>query len=310
MTTPSIVIKARKPGEPGMATELRELWQYRTLIRSLVTRELKIRYKNSVLGIFWSMVSPLVQVFVMTIAVSYFMHSGRPNQSAFIFCAYLPWTFFQNAVLDGSTAILTQFNLLKKVYFPREIPLISAVMANFVHLLMALGVFVVYRWLLLPIILGFPGTPHWTSAPPAEILLLPVLLLIQVILTLGVAFFVCAWNVFYEDVKFVVTMMFQFLFYFLPILYSAEDVMYSSRMNNTHVRWWAYHLYLCNPLAWLVTAYKQVFLGIQPMSNHGNLMSAPFDYRYMLITAATSCILCITGYSYFNQKKWKFTERP
>lgn len=302
----SIVIKARKPGEPGVVAEFRELWQYRFLVRALVVRELKIRYKNSVLGIFWSMVSPLMQVLVMTIAIKYFLSSGPNNLSAYMLCAYLPWTFFQSAVLDGSSSILGQLGLLKKVYFPREVPLISAVLANFVHFLMSLGVFIIYRWVLSPIAVGWPGPP------PIEILWLPVLMVVQLILTLGIAFYVCAWNVFYEDVKFIATMMMNFLFYLVPVLYFAENIFFSNNIANPQLRWWAYHLYLANPLAWLVSAYKQVFFHIAVVSNTGApvVHSAPFDWRYLLLTTITSCAICVSGYAYYNAKKWKFTERP
>ena len=303
----SAVIKARRPGEPGLIEEARELWRYRFLIRVLAERELRIRYKNSVLGIFWSMLAPLFQVFVMTIAVGYIMASGPSNLSSYILCAMLPWTFFQNAVLDSSTSVLQQLPLLKKVYFPREIPLLASVCANFVHFCMSLIVFVVYRWVITPIIFGWPGPP------PHEVLLLPLILLIQVALTTGVAFFVCALNVFYEDVKFVVTMTLQFLFYMLPILYFSENIFFSNRIPNHQVRSWVYHLYLANPLAWLVTAYKQVFFTPQIITARGVtpvIRSAPFDYRYMGIAAVISILICLAGYSYFNARKWKFTERP
>jgi ABC-type polysaccharide/polyol phosphate export permease len=307
MSTQSIVIKARKPGEPGLISECRELWRYRYLIKVLVRRELKIRYKNSVLGIFWSLVTPLVQVLVMTIAFHYFLSSGPPNFSAYLLCAYLPWTFFQNSVLDSSGAVLSQLGLLKKVYFPREIPVVASVCANFVHFLLSLLVFILYRWVLAPIFIGWPGPP------PIYVLWLPVLMILQFILTLGVSLVVCAWNVFYEDVKFVATMMMGFLYYLLPIFYFAENIAQSSRIHNPAVRWWVYHLYLANPLAWLVTAYKQIFFNPQIISNQGQtpvVMSAHFDWRYLLIATTTSTLVCLWGYAFFNARKWRFTERP
>jgi len=302
----SVVIKARRPGEPGLIEEARELWRYRFLIRALAERELRIRYKNSVLGIFWSMLGPLFQVLVMTIAVGYILNSGPSNLSSYMLCAFLPWTFFQSAVLDASTSVLSQLPLLKKVYFPREIPLLATICANCVHFCMSLLVFFIYRWLITPFIFGAPGPP------PREILLLPVIILIQFCLTAGVAFFVCAWNVFYEDVKFLVTMSLQFLFYLLPILYFSENIFYSGRITDPVLRSWAYHLYLINPLAWVVTAYKQIFFQRQAISPRGApiIMSAPFDYRYMAIAALISFVIFITGYMYFNSRKWKFTERP
>jgi ABC-type polysaccharide/polyol phosphate export permease len=306
MTTPSIVIKPLAPGEPGIAAELRELWQYRHLIRTLVIRELRVRYKNSVLGIFWSMIGPLAQVLVMTIALEFFMTSGPKNMSAYLMCALLPWNFFQSAVLDSSSSVLAQLSLLKKVYFPREIPVISMVTANFIHFLLSLCVFIIYRWIIAPFVFGWPGLP------PIYILWLPVLMLLQYMLALGVSFFVCSWNVFYEDVKFMATMVMNLMMYLMPILYFAENIAQSSRIHSAALRWWAYHLYLANPLAWLITAYKQVFFYPTVISNRGapTLMSAHFDWRYLLITTVTTTIICLWGYQYFNARKWRFTERP
>ncbi len=306
MTTASVVITPQYGGL-GMVEEARELGRFRHLIRTLVERDLRVRYKNSVLGVAWTMVNPLIQVFVLTLAVGYILGSGPKNLSAYIFCATLPWTFFSTSVLDSSTAVLAKLGLLKKVYFPREIPLIATVCQNFAQFLISLVVFVLYRWGLTPLLVGWPG------APPREIFWLPVIVLDLFMLTLGVAFFVSAANVFYEDVKFIVTIVMGFLFYLTPIIYFAENVYYSARIGSEMVRWWAYHLYLANPLAWIVTAFKQVFFPQAVISNRGaavTVMSAAFDYRYFLLTTIECIALCLAGYAYFNSRKWKFTERP
>ncbi|MGI4789427.1 MAG: ABC transporter permease [Janthinobacterium lividum] len=300
----TVVIQARA-GSPGVLAELRELWQYRHLVQTLVERDLRIRYKNSVLGIAWTMVSPLIQVFVLTIAIGYILGSGPKNLSAYIFCATIPWTFFQTAILDSSTAILMKMSLLKKVYFPREIPLIASVCQNFVQFTISLGIFIVYRWGLTSLLFGWPGSP------PLAILWLPLLVADLFLLTLGAAFFIATANVFYEDVKFIISLTMGFLFYLLPIIYFAENVFYSPRIP-AKLQWWAYHLYLANPLAWLITAFKQVFFGKSVISNVNAplVYSAPFDWRYLLLTTVTSVLICLWGYSFFNAHKWKFTERP
>lgn len=304
----SVVIEARA-GSPGLLAEARELWRYRHLVRTLVERDLRIRYKNSVIGIGWTMVNPLIQVFVLTVAIGYILGSGPKNISAYIFCATIPWTFFQTAVLDSSSSILAKLPLLKKVYFPREIPLIATVCQNFVQFLISLGLFVVYRFVFTPLLF------HDPIVPPIQILLLPWLIAILFLLTLGVAFFVATANVFYEDVKFILSLGMGFLFYLMPIIYFAENVFYSKRIYQTVGGWWAYHLYLlylANPLAWIVTAFKQVFFGVQNIANSSlpPVMSAPFDWRFLVITTVTSVVICLWGYQCFNTYKWKFTERP
>ncbi len=303
-STPTVQITTQ-PGRAGLAANLRELWRYRHLVRTLVERDLRVRYKNSVLGIAWTMVNPLIQVVVLTVAVGYILGSGPKNLSAYIFCATLPWTFFQTAVLDSSSSVLVKLPLLKKVYFPREIPLIATVCQNFVQFGISLVVFIVYRWGLTTVVYGWPGLP------PREILWLPALVLMLFLLTLGVSFFVCAANVFYEDVKFIVATGMTFLFYLMPIIYFPENIFFSARIP-ARWHWWAYHLYLANPLAWIVTAFRQVFFPPAIISARGAapVHSAPFDYRYFAIAAALSVAVCLAGYSYFNARKWKFTERP
>ena len=306
MAPASLVVISARSGNPGLWAEAQELWRYRHLVRTLVERDLRVRYKNSVLGIAWTMVSPLIQVFVLTVAIGYILGSGPKNLSAYIFCATLPWTFFQTATLDASTSVLSKLSLLKKVYFPREIPLIATVCQNFVQFLISLAIFMVYRWVLTPLLF------HGSTWPPIQILLLPFLIVILFLLTLGVAFFVATANVFYEDIKFIVTLTMGFLFYLLPIIYFAENIFFSVRIPAS-VRWGVYHLYLANPLAWIVTAFKQVFFGIADISNSNaplpHVLSAPFDWRYLLLTTISSVAICLGGYAFFNSRKWKFTER-
>ncbi len=300
------VIEART-GSPGLIAEGRELWRYRHLIRILVERDLRVRYKNSVVGIGWTLINPLIQVFVLTIAIGYILGSGPKNLSAYIFCATIPWTFFQTAVLDASTSVLVKMPLLKKVYFPREIPLIATVCQNFIQFVISLVIFVIYRWGVTTVLF------HWPGPPPREIWLLPWLIAILFLLTLGTAFFVAAANVFYEDIKFILSLTLSFLFYLMPIIYFAENIIYSTRIHSDSAKWWAYHLYLANPMAWLLTAFKQVFFGQAVISNFGAaqlLYSAPFDWRFLLLTTLTSLLVCGGGYAFFNSCKWKFTERP
>ena len=301
-----IVIRAR-PGSLGLVEEARELWRYKHLVRTLVERDLRVRYKNSVLGIAWTMVNPLVQVFVLTVAISFILGAGPHNLSAYIFCATIPWTFFQTSILDSSTSVLAKLGLLKKVYFPREIPLIATVCQNFVQFLISLGIFIVYRFVFIPLVFG------GNVAPPPALLWLPVVIVILFLLTLGTAFFVATLNVFYEDVKFILTLTMGFLFYLLPIIYFAENIRYAARIHSASGRWWAYHLYLANPMAWIITAFKQMFFGVAVISNADApqpIYSAPFDWRYLLVTAVTSVAVCLGGYAFFNSRKWKFTERP
>ena len=110
----------------------------------MVRRELKIRYKNSALGIFWSFLNPLLQVAVMTFVFGKILQVGTTNYSAYVFAALLPFTFFQFAVLDSAQSVLSALPLVKKIYFPREILPIATVIANFIHLMLGFVVFFLF----------------------------------------------------------------------------------------------------------------------------------------------------------------------
>ncbi len=312
---PTIIIAPPSNQTTGVTAQLKELWTYRYLLKALVLRELRIRYKNSALGIVWSMALPLVQVFSLTIVIGYILNAGPPNLSAFILCAFLPWTFFQQSVLDSATSVLSYSYMLKKVYFPREILPLVAVCANFVHFLIALGVFLVYRYLLTPILFAHHVGGHlvlgWPGPPPLEVLWLPVIVAIEFLLICGVSFAVSALNVFYEDVKFLVSAGMNILFYFLPIMYFFENIAYAKRIPH-NLQWIIIHYYLANPLSWIVIGFKQIFFHRQNIASRGApvILSEPFNYTYFVLAAAISFLIFVIGYSFFNTRKWKFAERP
>ena len=301
----TVVIKART-ASPGLRAELAELWHYNHLVRTLVERDLRVRYKNSVLGVAWTMVSPLVQVFVLTIAIGYILGSGAEESERVHLLRDHSLDFFSDSYSRLVYVGPGKAGTAEKSLFPREIPLIATVCQNFVQFLISLGIFMVYRWVLTPLLHG------GNVAPPLAILWLPVLVADLFLLTLGTAFFVATANVFYEDVKFILSLTMGFLFYLMPVFYFAENVVYSTRIP-AHLQNLVYHLYLVNPLSYLITAFKQVFFGKAVISNVNAmpiLHSATFDWRYCLLATAASALVCLWGYSFFNSHKWKFTERP
>src|SRR6266849_6003019 len=183
-----------------MLTELAELYRFRELLWILVLRDLKVRYKNSALGFAWSLINPAVQVAVISFVVKNFMHLDVPNLSAYIFCAFLPWSFFQLALLDTSHSLIVNERLMKKVYFPREIIPLSLVLSNLIHLLLAILVFLVYLLLLAFV------SPHKVGAPLLPTLAwIPFLILIELLLITGLSLVISAVSMFYEDVKYLMT---------------------------------------------------------------------------------------------------------
>lgn len=285
-----------------MLEELRELWKYRALLYRMVRRELKLRYKNSALGFLWSLINPLVTVIVMTFVFKYIMDVKIDNYSAYILAGYLPFTFFQVALMDSSQSVLGALPLIKKVYFPREILPLTYVIANFVHLILALGTFFAYLlfiYLRDPKVSPFQPTAIW----------LPALLVINLFLATGCSLLISALNVFYEDVKYIVGIITYLLLFLCPVMYFSEQVRYSTRFGD-HSRW-VYVLYHLNPVAEMVTAYRKVLLAPQQVVGRDGITypALPLDLRLLGITALFSIFILWYGYRTFNRLKWRFVER-
>jgi lipopolysaccharide transport system permease protein len=284
-----------------MLANLKELWRFRELLYTLVERELKIRYKNSFLGFFWSLLNPIITVMVMTLVFKYFMRLETPSLSAYILAAYLPFIFFQMSVLDASQSVIVALPIIRKVYFPRVVLPLAMILANFVHLLLALGVFMVY---LLVVYLLFPGKSPFQFTT----LLLPVVLLINLALAAGIGFIVSALNTFYEDVKYVVSVVMWLLLFLSPVMYFSENVWNHSKTADGGLVYLIYHL---NPVAMLCTAYRKILIAPQVVDLRGEqLVPLPLDWKLLGITAATSVVLLIVGFKLFTRLQWKFVERP
>ncbi|MGI8923026.1 MAG: ABC transporter permease [Fimbriimonadales bacterium] len=290
-----------------MRAELAELWRYRELLWSVVLRELRIRYKNSYLGFFWSILNPLVTVLVMTLVFKYVMGQSVKNYSAYILAAYLPYMFFQLSLMDASQSILGQITLLKKIYFPREILPIGSVLANFLHFLLAMVLFFLY---LLVVWLLNPGDNPFR----ATVFLLPIFVIMQLALTLGLALFISALNTFFEDVKYMVSVGLYLLFFLSPIVYFSEQVYHASGIDD---RWRGliYNLYLLNPIAMLMTGYRKVMLDPQEVTMTSaagakTYQYLPLDWSMVAISALICFCMLVVGYWVFNRKKWQFVERP
>lgn len=286
-----------------MVGELKELWRFRELLVTMVQRDLKIRYKNSALGFLWSLLNPLLTVAVMSFVIENFMYRGAPSISAYILAAYLPFMFFQLAVMDSAQTILAAMPLIKKIYFPREILPIASVTANFIHLVLAMGVFFLYQigvWIIHPG--AFPI--QWM------VIFLPLLLLIAFMLAMGVAFIVSALNTFYEDVKYLVSIVLYLMFFLCPVMYFSE-VVANSRLNDStgNLLYKVIHL---NPLASLITAFRKTLVAAPQYvdTDKGKMTPIPMEWQWVAYTAVVSVLVLIGGYALFNKLKWRFVERP
>ena len=194
-----------------MFENLLQLPKYRGLIQSLVARELKARYRGSVLGFFWSFVNPLLLLLVYTFVFAYVMTPAQskeiPNFALFLFCGLLPWTWFQTSLVESSNILISGGNLIKKVMFPAEVLPIVTVLANLVHFLLGLPI-------LLAFLIYFGRPLHAT-----ELVWFPLVVLVQLLLSVGLALILSALTVHFRDIKDILANIMSLWFFSTPIIY-------------------------------------------------------------------------------------------
>ena len=215
--------------------KLAEIYQYRTMIASLIQRDLRGRYKGSVLGFAWTFLNPLLQLVVYTVVFSTIMRAGIEDYYLFLFVALIPWLFFSTSLTGGASCIWTQKELVKKIYFPREVLPIAHVTSQLVNML--LSFIVVFAALLI-------------SGKGIRITVLPYLIpviLVEYLLSLGIAFISSSLTVFFRDLEHilaVVSMAWQFL---TPVMYGVDMVPESLRP-----------IFMMNPMTSVIMAYRDV----------------------------------------------------
>jgi len=267
-----------------MIQRLIALYGYRELIWNLTVRDLKARYKDSVLGFFWSLLNPLAMMAVFTIVFTVML----PNQSVenfpiFVLCALLPWNFFTSGVLGGTTSVVGNGNLIKKVFFPREILPIASVLSNLVNFLLALVVLFVAL-----IVFG--------AKISSDIWLLPIVISVQFVFILGIVLFLSTLHVFYRDTIMIVDVVLLAAFFLTPVFYPMDIVPKNSDILGFTIdvhRW----LRILNPMASLVTTYRNLF--------YFGFATGP---DFFLRTAATSVTVFFAGYWFFLRFSGKFGE--
>lgn len=231
----------------SLVPSLRTLYRHRHLIVTLASRDLKARYRGSLLGFFWSLANPLLLLGVYTLVFTRFF--PRPDidpYPLFLFTGILPWSFFAGAVTESATSILNNGSLLKKVLFPAEALPIVVVVSHLVHFVLALPV------LLLAVVVAFLmdkiALSTWIVAAPAVIL-------VQAIFVCGVALIVSAVTVLFRDLRDLIATSLQLLFFLTPILYRADAI--PSKALRALLR--------VNPMTAFVSAYQSIFVfGVRP----------------------------------------------
>ncbi len=267
-----------------MIRPLRELWEYRELVRNLVERDLKARYKSSFLGIAWSWLNPLLMMIVYSILFTIFLNNDQiGDYPIFLLSGLLPWNFFNDAIMQGTGSVVGSAHLIKKVYFPRAVLPVSVVLANLVNFLLALPVF-----FLLALIVGRPPT-LWA-------LLLPLPILLQLAFSIGLTLFLSTLNVFYRDTQIILGVVMLAWFFLTPVFYPIDTVPHQAVVLGMTVdpRMWLLRL---NPMASIVTTYRELLY-----------WGVPSGWDFLLRTAVTSLAMLVFGYLVFQRFSRRFGE--
>lgn len=267
-----------------MFQNLHNLYKYRVLIQSLVSRELKARYRGSVLGFFWSFFNPLLLLVVYTIVFNYVL----PNRSAgtqpyalFLFSGLLPWTWFSSSLLEASSVIASGGNLIKKIIFPAEVLPFVSVLANMVHFL--LGTPILFLFILIF------HVPLNMNA-----LFFPIIIVIQLVFTLGFSLWISSLSVHFRDLRDILANLLTLWFFCSPIIYPFT--VSSIQAPESVSRFFHWVLYL-NPVSYLMDSYhKSIFYGTMP------------DLRHLIIVFAISILAFFSGYFVFDRLRDTFAE--
>ena len=262
----------------SLLKEIQAIYKWRELLWQITAREVKARYKQSILGYFWVVLNPLAQMLVMSFAFSIIMRiptnsAGNIPYSIFLFVALLPWTLFSGSLGSAAASLVSSGSLITKIYFPRTILVMATIIAKIIDFFFALSVLVVYM-----IIYQIPIN--------INILWVIPIFFIQQIFTLGLSLFFAAANLLYRDIQYLLSMILLLWMYVTPVIYPADLVPEKYRF-----------VFQLNPMAVIINAYRQVILA-------GEIPK----YSSILVALLVSFITLLIGFNYFKSREKIFAD--
>ena len=264
-----------RPQTGWTAAGLKELWEYRELLYFLTWRDIKVRYKQTVLGAAWAIIQPFFMMVVFSLFFGYLakVPSDGIPYPIFAYCALLPWQLFAHALTESSNSLVANERLITKVYFPRLVVPISAVLGGLLDFAIA--------FVILLLMMAYYGVrPTWA------IVTLPAFLLLAMLTALGVGLWLSALNVKYRDVRYTISFLIQFWLFATPVAYSSSIV---------PARWRA--LYGLNPMAGVVEGFRWALLG--KSEGPGALL---------VVSVAVVILILIGGLYYFRRMEAEFAD--
>lgn len=251
----------------------KEIFKYSEFLKSNVKKDIRGKYKGSFLGVLWSFINPLLSVVVYAIVFHYIMRFNIEHYLIYLIAGIIPWTFFTTSINSGMNSILFNANIIKKVYFPREILPISSVTSGLVNFLISCIIILIFA-IFSGVGIGF------------SLLFLPIVIIIQYIFTLGIVFVLSAIEIYVKDIEHIVNFIISMLFYVTPILYTPDYVPENMKF-----------ILKLNPMSYIIEAYHDIFYYKQ-VPNISSLG----------IILGISLIIFFIGYKIFRRLQKGFAE--
>ncbi len=252
---------------------INELYSYREFLKTSIQKEFRGKYKKSFLGVLWSFISPLCQLLIYAIVFPFILKNNISNYTVFLIVALMPWTFFNGTIIQSAACIVNNAGIVKKVYFPREILPISIVTSNLINFLIT-QIIVVIALLISGVGIG------------KSIVVFPIVVLLQYIFQLGLAFIFSAITVFIRDVEYIINIFMMLMFYLCPIVYNAD--MIPERFLK---------FFKLNPMFHIISYYRTILYSkdIPDMLDVGKVFAV--------------CVgILVIGYQIFKKLQKKFAE--
>ena len=258
-----------------MIETVKEIWAYRSMIQSLVHKDLRGRYQASVLGFLWTFIVPLCQLGVYTVVFQYILQRDDIDKFyLYLFVGLIPWNFFSACLTGGSSCIIQQQSMVNKIYFPREVVPVAYVTSSFVNML--------YCEVVVIAVALFSGVPF--SIP--GLLCLPLVMAVEYIFALGVTLIMSAVDVYFRDLEHILGIIAMAWMFMTPIMYSIDSM--SAKVQT---------LFRLNPMTGIIQAYRDIlYAGKVP------------QFSNLAICFGTGVVLLLIGFVVFGKLKRRFSE--
>ncbi|MFA5144814.1 MAG: ABC transporter permease [Candidatus Omnitrophota bacterium] len=257
----------------GIPRYLKNIFSYRELIFNLAAKDFKVRYKTAVLGFLWTLLNPLLMMLILSLVFSWIIKIDIEKYPVFLLAGLLPWYFFSFSLSSGTLSVVDNANLIKKIYFPREIILFSVVIANLINFLISLAILFIFMQAF---------KIHVTFL----VLFLPGLIILECLFVLGISFIAATLHTFFRDTKYIIELMLLVGFYITPVFYPLSMVPEGVRS-----------VYLANPMTCFIILYRDLLL-------YGKISSAAM----IMYTIASSVIIFVFGLALFKKHQKIFAD--